>query len=150
MLNARALSPSPLKTIPPQWYLGRCLELLWKKVWYTFHVKVEASGDNVCFPTMWAAPPAKLWCTCGMLRRELLLLLASELLGGACYCTVTWSSLTDVEGTGEKTPNTNLGRRKVKDLEMEKRGQGEIKKEDMEKKKVTEGSLREKRAIWGF
>ena len=48
-------------------------------------------------------------------------------LGDACYCTVTCSSLTAVEGTGEKTPNTNPVRRKVKDLEMEKKGGGKEK-----------------------
>ena len=68
-------------------------------------------------------------------------------LGGACYCTVTWSSLTDVEGTGEKTPNTNLGRKKVKDLEMEKKGGARRDKGRHGEKKVTEGSLREKRTI---
>ena len=45
-------------------------------------------------------------------------------MADACYCTVTWSSLTDAEETGERTPNTNPVGRKVKDLEMEKKGGG--------------------------
>lgn len=49
---------------------------------------------------------------------------STRALGDASYCTVTWSSLTDVEGMGEKTPNTNPVGRKVKDLEMEKKGGG--------------------------